>query len=578
MAIRLRRNGRQPCAQRTYLPRVESLETRHLLAADLPNLANSAPNGTDITAPTYDAGQGSVFFTYQFGFRDQADVLPDRLLAVKFTTVPSRGLLTNGGVPVAEGDVVSAADIAAQKLRYAKPTDGGPAYVSLMFQVQDDGGTANGSVDLDPTPNVMNITFSDNYGNPVAPLDVNGDTLVTSDDEILVLNMLNAFGPGPASRYPRYFDINLDGVFDARDYAIIDEHFLPSEDPPEGKDGAVEVLQGEAYTFAIEDFGFTDPLDSPPDNFVAVRIVALPPVGSLRASGIPVVSGQTIATSEIAAGKFVYVPPRDASGAVGSFEFHVRDDGSATSSGRNTSYDPYSIALNVIAVNDPPTFVMETMVEVTDESGAVLLPNFVRHVAPGPSDEEQQLLQFKLDVDDKSLFESLPRIDASGKLTFRPALNASGETIVRVALRDDGGTANGGVDETRLDFMIRVAKFRPLYNAVMPRDVDGDGSVAPRDVLNIINYINAHPRAGTAEPKASPIQYLDVNGDGVIAPGDALEVINYINAYASHLWEAEGESQRHPVASPPTDVDCVLDDVLTLLALDSSAPSGRRRR
>ena len=33
----------------------------------------------------------------------------------------------------------------------------GTAYASFTFQVQDDGGTANGGVDLDPTPNTMTV-------------------------------------------------------------------------------------------------------------------------------------------------------------------------------------------------------------------------------------------------------------------------------------------------------------------------------------------------------------------------------------------------------------------------------------
>ena len=33
----------------------------------------------------------------------------------------------------------------------------GAGYASFTFQVQDDGGTANGGVDLDPTANTMTI-------------------------------------------------------------------------------------------------------------------------------------------------------------------------------------------------------------------------------------------------------------------------------------------------------------------------------------------------------------------------------------------------------------------------------------
>jgi hypothetical protein len=66
-------------------------------------------------------------------------------------------------------------------------------------------------------------------------------------------------------------------------------------------------------------------------------------------------------------------------------------------------------------------------------------------------------------------------------------------------------------------------------NPVDRLDVDGDGQVAPIDVLLIVNYVNASspdlplPAAAEAPP------FLDVNGDGFAAPIDALLVINALN-------------------------------------------------
>ena len=36
----------------------------------------------------------------------------------------------------------------------------GAGYASFTFQVQDDGGTAAGGVDLDPTPNTLSLTIN----------------------------------------------------------------------------------------------------------------------------------------------------------------------------------------------------------------------------------------------------------------------------------------------------------------------------------------------------------------------------------------------------------------------------------
>ncbi len=67
-------------------------------------------------------------------------------------------------------------------------------------------------------------------------------------------------------------------------------------------------------------------------------------------------------------------------------------------------------------------------------------------------------------------------------------------------------------------------------NSANVLDTDGDGSVSPIDVLNVINYLK---RLGsgilpsTRDPLGPP--YVDVNGNGIIEPQDVLLVINSIN-------------------------------------------------
>ena len=51
---------------------------------------------------------------------------------------------------------VGVADITAGNLVFTPAANAnGAAYASFTFQVQDDGGTANGGVDLDPTANTI---------------------------------------------------------------------------------------------------------------------------------------------------------------------------------------------------------------------------------------------------------------------------------------------------------------------------------------------------------------------------------------------------------------------------------------
>jgi hypothetical protein len=80
------------------------------------------------------------------------------MLAVKFTTLPHAGTLADNGVALTAGQFVSAADIRAGKLTFTPLTNlrGGPYFV-CQFQVQNNGGTANGGVDIDPTPKVLDV-------------------------------------------------------------------------------------------------------------------------------------------------------------------------------------------------------------------------------------------------------------------------------------------------------------------------------------------------------------------------------------------------------------------------------------
>ena len=121
---------------------------------------NDAPVGTDMTITIAEDG-ALVFDVADFGFSDTADSPPDVLAAVTITTGPAVGSLTLGGDPVTDGDTVAAADISAGNLVYSpEPGASGVGYASLTFQVKDDGGTANGGVDLDPTPNTITIDVS----------------------------------------------------------------------------------------------------------------------------------------------------------------------------------------------------------------------------------------------------------------------------------------------------------------------------------------------------------------------------------------------------------------------------------
>src|SRR5439155_1214014 len=123
---------------------------------------NDAPAGTTGSVTTNEDTE-YTFVAADFGFTDPNDSPANGLDAVKITTMPATGslVLTGASPALAAGDFVSKADIDAGKLKYTPAANGnGTPYTSFTFQVRDNGGTANGGVDLDQSANTLTINVT----------------------------------------------------------------------------------------------------------------------------------------------------------------------------------------------------------------------------------------------------------------------------------------------------------------------------------------------------------------------------------------------------------------------------------
>ena len=124
------------------------------------NAVNDAPAGANNTITTNE-DTNRVFTSADFGFSDSSDSPANALAAVVITTLPAAGTLLNNGNPVAAGDSVSAAAIAAGQLVFVPAANAnGAGYASFTFQVRDTGGTANGGVDTDATANTITVNVN----------------------------------------------------------------------------------------------------------------------------------------------------------------------------------------------------------------------------------------------------------------------------------------------------------------------------------------------------------------------------------------------------------------------------------
>jgi VCBS repeat-containing protein len=119
---------------------------------------NDAPSGTTGSI-TIVEDKGYTFTLASFGFTDSADNPANTLAAVTITTLPTAGALLLNNAAFAAGTSVSAADIAAGKLTFV-PANNSTTTASFTFQVADNGGTANGGVNLDPSADTLSLVIT----------------------------------------------------------------------------------------------------------------------------------------------------------------------------------------------------------------------------------------------------------------------------------------------------------------------------------------------------------------------------------------------------------------------------------
>ncbi|MDO9002015.1 MAG: cadherin-like domain-containing protein, partial [Aquabacterium sp.] len=364
---------------------------------------NDAPEGTDATVTTLEDAT-YTFTAADFGFADPNDAPGNAMQAVRITTLPSAGSLTLNGVAVSAGDFISAADIASGLLVYTPgANDNGTGYASFTFQVQDDGGTANGGVNLDATPRTMTVT-------------------VTS--------------------------VN---------------------DAPVGTDTTVSTHEDTSYTFTAADFGFTDANDSPGALLQAIRITTLPSAGGLTLNGVAVSAGDFISAADIAAGLLVYTPGTDEHGAgYASFTFQVQDDGGTANGGANLDTTARTMTVNVSSVNDAPTGASTTITTLEDTAYVFTAADFgFSDLNDAPGNTLLGVMITNLPASGSLTLSGVvvtagQVISAanisSGLLVYTPGAdgNGAGYTSFSFQVQDDGGTANGGVN---LDVTPRTVNF-----------------------------------------------------------------------------------------------------------------------
>ena len=141
----------------------------------------------------------------------------------------------------------------------------------------------------------------------------------------------------------------------------------------------------------------------------------------------------------------------------------VKDNGGTANGGQDTISRTFLVTVNY--VNDPPTLQAIPNQVMNENSSACLLA--LTGISAGDADDSRQTLTITAVSNNPALIPN-PTVgytspQATGTLTFTPAANAYGSALITVVVKDNGGTANGGQDTTRVSFRVSV---RPISAVV----------------------------------------------------------------------------------------------------------------
>ena len=196
------------------------------------------------------------------------------------------------------------------------------------------------------------------------------------------------------------------------------------------------------------------------NNNLTYSIVSNPSHGTLTGSG----ANQT------------YTPNADYNGS-DSFTFKVNDG--------TTDSSPATVSITVNAVNDAPSFTKGADQTVNEDSGAHSVNPWASSISKGPANESGQSVDFVITNNSNStLFSSGPSVSSNGTLSYTPDANKSGTATITLKIHDDGGTANGGVNESATQsFTISV---NPVNDDPVAND---DSATIDEDTNAVVNVL-----------------------------------------------------------------------------------------
>jgi hypothetical protein len=209
----------------------------------------------------------------------------------------------------------------------------------------------------------------------------------------------------------------------------------------------------------------------------------------------------------------------------------LTDDGGTANGGKNTSVVK-TFFIEVGSNNLPPTFAIVNAIKTSvEDQGPITHAGWISSISPGRPSESAQVVNFLVTTANDAMFSVLPAISSNGTLTYTSAPNAYGTVTITVVAKDNGGTANGGVDTSdpkTFDIQISPLNDRPTLALASPNVARGENP----GTVSVAAFATA--TAGPLESGQTPFSYtvtagvagnpnLFAAGGGGIAPAIAAD-------------------------------------------------------
>jgi hypothetical protein len=361
---------------------------------------------------------------------------------------------------------------------------------TITLRLKDDGGTANGGQDTS-APQSFTITVTASNAAPVAvddgPYSVDEDgTLTVLAAQGVLANDTDADSDpltavlvtGPAAGATASFTLNADGSFTFKPAA---DFFGSASFTYRANDGTVNSATVATASITVNPVNDAPSFTKGSNQSVLEDAGAqsVPNWATAISAGPANESGQT-ASFEITnntnsalfstqpavspSGTLTYTPADDAFGSA-TITLRIKDNGGTANGGVDASATQ-TFQIDVTGVNDAPSFTKGPDQTVNEDAGAQSVA-WATAISAGPN-ESGQTVSFEItDNDNSALFSVQPAVSPSGTLTYTPAANAFGNATIKLRIKDDGGTANGGVDasaEQSFKITVRPVNDPPTFS------------------------------------------------------------------------------------------------------------------